>query len=78
MNLQGILHEIMLVYLLFYKFFVTRNKEVKYIRHFMLYFLPFWVVTSTYYYSSMKDKYKKFYVSSSCLSTTLQFTAIIE
>ena len=32
------------------------NKEVKYSRHSMLSFSLLWVVTSAYYYSSMKDK----------------------
>ena len=40
----------------------------------MLDFPLLWIFTSAYYYSSMEDKYPTFYVNSSYLITTLQFT----
>ena len=57
-----------------YKRFGFINKEGEYSRYSMIDFPLLWIVTSGDYYSSMKDKYKKLYVRSSCLSTTLQFT----
>ena len=35
-------------------------------------FKLFWVVTSAHSYSSIYDKFRTFYVSSSCLSTTIK------
>ena len=68
----------MLAPLLFFKWFGFLNKEGKYSRHYMLDFSLLRVVTSTAYYSSMKNKYQTFYVISYCLSATLQFTGIKE
>ena len=47
-------------------------------RHSMLSFPIFVAVPSAYYYLSMEDKYQIFYVSSSCLFTSLTVTDIIE
>ena len=44
----------------------------------MLDFPPFMEVPSEDYYLSMEDKYQIFYVSSSCLFTSLTVTDIIE
>ena len=64
----------MLAPLLFFKCFSFLNKEGKSSRHYMLAFPLLWVVISAYSYLSMKDKYNTFYVSSSFIFTTLQFT----
>ena len=40
----------------FYKCFGFQKKEVRYIRHFILYFPLFWLVISADCYSSMTDK----------------------
>ena len=50
----------------------------KYRIHYMLSFPLLLVITSTDYFLSMKDTYTSFYVSSSCLVTTFQFTIINE
>ena len=55
----------MLATLLLFKCFSSRNKEGKYIGHFMLAFTLYWVIIYAYDYSPMKDKYIRVYVSSS-------------
>ena len=39
---------------------------------------PLWAVTSTNYYSCMKDKYPTIYVISSCIFTRLKFNDMNE
>ena len=58
--------------LLFIKSFGFWKTEGKYRQHYMLDFQLLWVLTSAYFYSLMKDKYPKFYVSSSCLFKTFK------
>ena len=64
----------MLAPFLFLKSFGSWCTDRRYSRHYMLAFPLFWVFTSTYYYSSVKEKYPKFYFSWSCFFTTFQLT----
>ena len=73
-KLQGVLHTTILAPLFFLKYFGSQNKEVKYSRHSRLFFPLFWVVTFTYYFSSIKEKYPTLYVISYCLPKKIQFT----
>ena len=55
-KIQKILHTIMCAPLFFPKWFGSWNKEVKYIRQYILYFPLLWVVNFADYYSSIKDE----------------------
>ena len=63
---------------IFKKWFGAQHKEGKYIRHYMLNFLPYVAITPIYYYSPINNKYLTLYVRSYCLSKTRQFTDMNE
>ena len=71
---KGYCRHSMLATFIFYKWFSFINKEVKYIIHYMLDFTLLKAVTSTCSYQQIKNKYPTFYVGSSCLSKTFQYT----
>ena len=64
----------MLAPFLFIKSVGSWKIEGSYSRHYMLYFALLWVVVLEDYYPAIKDKYPNFYVRSSGIITTFQFT----
>ena len=64
-KLPGMLQTIMLAPMFFFKWFCPWKNKSCYSRHSMLTFQLFWVVISTYSYSSIKDKQKTIYAFSS-------------
>ena len=47
-------------YFFFFKWFSSQNKQVKYSRDYLLAFTLFWVITSTDFYSPMKENSQDF------------------